>query len=373
MEEPNETFDDIEVVYLDELEEIDDIDLNEDAQDEGDYAQAIDLAHLTFSKHPTSVFTGAFSRSGTLAVTGGEDDMGYVWSTETGEVLLECTGHKDSVVEASFNFNDQFVATGDMSGLIQVWDVHNKKLVWCYEGDDMEWLLWHHMANVLIAGCQSGDIYVWQIPQGNCKVLPSHGTSTHSGKILADGKRLLAGYGDGQLRLWDLKSGEMSWQLTANIPLLAITSLDITDDANLCIVAPSAQLFKVADGTQTASYLTADETEVEVVAFNTESGLLATGAISGKLCVWDYKKNNLRHETKFDTSITTIKWGVDDKMFVGCTDGCIYVCDTRSGTLVEVLTGHNANILSLSLTKDCTDLLSTSDDGTAKIFKTKSS
>ncbi|KAK5646059.1 hypothetical protein RI129_004523 [Pyrocoelia pectoralis] len=362
-----EGIDDLEVVYLEDLEEVV---FNEDGEDLIQQ-QAVDLARLTFSKHSTSVFTGAFNKNGSLVVTGGEDDMAYVWSTENAEILFECTGHKDSVTEAGFNFNDQFVATGDMSGLIQVWNVQQKKLVWCYEGDDMEWLIWHHMANVLISGSASGDIYIWQIPQGNCKVLPSHGTSTLCGKILLDGKRLLAGYSDGQVRLWDLKSGEMLWQLTSNIPVKAVTSLDITGDAYLCVVAPSAQLFKVADGTQTASYLTTDETEVEVVAFNSESGMLATGAISGKLCVWDYKKNNLRHETKLDTSITTIKWGLNDRMFVGCTDSCIYVCDARSGTLVEVLTGHNANILSLSLTNDCSSVLSTSDDATAKIFVIK--
>ena len=33
------------------------------------------------------------------------------------------TGHKDSVTFASFSHDAQYVATGDMSGLIKVWKV----------------------------------------------------------------------------------------------------------------------------------------------------------------------------------------------------------------------------------------------------------
>lgn len=373
-----ENKDELEVVYLDELEEIEDVELDDELNDQEDAStsdfinqQAIDLSKLSFNRHTKSVFTGALSKSGLLAATGGEDDIAYVWSVENGDVVLECTGHKDSVTEVAFNFNDQYIATGDMCGLIQVWSLNEKKLIWCYEGDDMEWLMWHHLANVLISGCESGDIYVWQIPEGHCKVLASQGTSTTCAKVLSDGKRLLAGYGDGQVRLWNLKSGSVLWQLATNIPTDGVTSLDVTDDSSLLVVAPSAQLFKVVDGHQVASYLLTNENEVEVIAFNNELGLLATGALSGKFCVWDYKKNSLRHEAKLETPITTIKWGPRDMLIVGGTDGCIYVCDAKSGTLVEILTGHNADILSLTLSKDGTCILSTSDDATAKLFAIK--
>ncbi|KAF5271305.1 hypothetical protein FQA39_LY08103 [Lamprigera yunnana] len=356
--------DDLEVIY------VADEDLIGDIGDE-DEEEAVDLSKFTFTKHSSSVFIGALSKSGVLAVTGGEDDLAFVWTVEHGDVVLECTGHKDSVTEVGFNFNDQYVATGDMGGLIQVWDINDRKLIWCYEGDDMEWLLWHHLANVLISGTKSGDIYIWQIPEGHCKVLPSHGATTLCARLLTDGKRLIAGYSDGQVRLWDLKGTTVLWQISTNIPIEGVTSLDVTDDSALIIVAPSAQLFKVTDGVQVASYLLSTENEIEVAAFNADLGLVATGALSGQLCVWDYKKNILRHEVKLEMPVTIIKWGVGDRLFVGCTNGWVYVCDAKSGTLVEILTGHRSDILSLSLNKEGNLLLTTCDDGMAKLFPVK--
>lgn len=371
--------DDIEVVELDEEIEDDDripFDIREmekigdDDDEEEIETEVVDLSKLTFSKHGKSVFSADVTKDGSLAVTGGEDDMAYIWSTSNGEVILECTGHKDSVTEVGFNFDGQYVATADMAGLIQVWSVKDRKLVWCYEGDDMEWMKWHHLANVLVVGCHSGDIYIWQIPQGNCKVLPSHGSLTMCGRILADGKRLITGYMDGQLKLWDMKSATVIWQL-AEPQADGITSLDLNKENTLVLLAPTAQVIKISDGKSAASLLIEQEKEVEAVNFNQELGVAATGSLSGQLCVWDVGKYVLRHQAKIESSVTVIQWGRNGILYVGATDGAIYVCDARSGTLVETLTGHTTDILNITVPETSGWILTTSDDGTAKIFAVK--
>lgn len=35
-------------------------------------------------------------KNGNLVVTGGQDDMAYVWEIHNGQILFECTGHKVS-------------------------------------------------------------------------------------------------------------------------------------------------------------------------------------------------------------------------------------------------------------------------------------
>lgn len=373
---PNGEF--IEVVELDEEIEDDDripFDIREMEEIEDDgmeeiESEVLDVSKLTFSKHGKSVFCADVTKDGLLAVTGGEDDMAFVWSTGSGEVVLECTGHKDSVTEVGFNFDGQFVATADMAGLIQVWSVNEKKLIWCYEGDDMEWMRWHQLANVLVVGCHSGDIYIWQIPQGNCKVLPSHGSLSLCGKILNDGKRLISGYMDGQLKLWDMKSASVIWQLAEPQPD-GITSLDLNKENSLALLAPTAQVVKISDGKTAACLLKDHEKEVEAVTFSQELGVAATGSLSGQLCVWDVGKSVLRHQAKIDPSVTVIEFGKNGIMFVGAIDGAVYVCDARSGTLVETLTGHKRDILNITVPETGGWILTTSDDGTAKIFTVK--
>lgn len=49
------------------------------------------------------VFCGSFHPTQNLAVTGGEDDKAFVWSTETGNVIHSIAGHKDTVIAAEFS------------------------------------------------------------------------------------------------------------------------------------------------------------------------------------------------------------------------------------------------------------------------------
>jgi hypothetical protein len=37
-------------------------------------------------------------KTGRLAVTGAEDDMAYVWETQSGEIVLQCKGHRVGIV-----------------------------------------------------------------------------------------------------------------------------------------------------------------------------------------------------------------------------------------------------------------------------------
>lgn len=47
-------------------------------------------------------------------------------------------GHKDSVTCAGFSHDSTFVATGDMSGLIKVWQGDTKEEIWSFEVADLE-------------------------------------------------------------------------------------------------------------------------------------------------------------------------------------------------------------------------------------------
>lgn len=364
-------FEDLEIIYEDGVEPIEDlldeVDINDDQYVD---TEVIDLSQLTFSKHKKSVFCSDLSSDNRLAITGGEDDMAYLWNTNDGQIIFECTGHKDSVTEVCFNKDNNYIATGDMSGMIQVWSAKEYKLIWCFEGDDMEALFWHPIANILFCCCHSGDIYMWQIPQGNCKVFASpSGSPTSCAKILPSGKELLAGYEDGQLRLWNLKETAVVWN---NPQFKSVTSLDINKDGTLAVIAPDGKVVRISDGKVLSEILPDNETAIEAALFNNDFGIIVTGSLSGQLCVWETGKYILRHQARIEAAVTLLKWGPNGKIFIGATDGATYVCDVKTCSLIETLTGHKADILSVSVFIDGLKVLSTSDDGTAKIFNVKS-
>ena len=46
---------------------------------------------------------------------------------------------------------------------------------------------WHSVANVLFAGSIKGEIYMWKVPSGDCKILPGSGERVETAALLPDG------------------------------------------------------------------------------------------------------------------------------------------------------------------------------------------
>ena len=80
-----------------------------------------DTSILRFEAHSKSVFTIAAHPTQPLAVSGGEDDMGYLWDLTTGEKIQALGGHSDSVNCVAFNSDGDLIATGGMDGKARVW------------------------------------------------------------------------------------------------------------------------------------------------------------------------------------------------------------------------------------------------------------
>lgn len=86
-----------------------------------DHVAREDTSILHFDAHKDSVFGLAAHPSAPVIVSGGQDDMAYLWDSTTGEQLSAFEGHSDTVVSAGFSHDGQYIATGGMDGKIRVW------------------------------------------------------------------------------------------------------------------------------------------------------------------------------------------------------------------------------------------------------------
>ncbi|KAJ8729329.1 hypothetical protein PYW08_000910 [Mythimna loreyi] len=373
-------YDDVEEVQLDDLEEM------FSGETEDDYMEMEeppeDHAAFVFNKHVGSVFCCDLHPDGKLAVTGGEDDRAYVWSVTDGQLIMDCLGHKDSVIFVGFSFDGAYLATADMSGLIKVWKCstkENRQLNWKvafeYEADDLTWGLWHFAARVLICGSVSGDIYVFKVPSGECKVLQGYNMKVECGKLFQDGVRLAAGYEDGAVKIWDLKTSAVLQQVPASFHEIRVTAIDTHPDGNLMasISTDGKVVLTTANNGKVVGQMEA-ENDLETVAFGQDPqlGLLATGTLTGAVCIWDVPRQMIRHHcAKSDDAVggvTKMVW-VKNHLITGCLDGSIRVYEGRTGERSQTLTGNRSEVLDLCYNPKESLILTTSDDGTARIFK----
>ncbi|KAI5613490.1 angio-associated migratory cell protein [Silurus asotus] len=354
-----------------------------ETEDEMDAEQ--DDSDLTFNKHTGSVFCVSLDPvSNNLAITGGEDDKAYVWNIIDGEMLFECTGHKDSVTCATFSHDSKLVASGDMSGLIKVWKVEAKEEIWSFEVGDLEWLQWHPCAPVLLAGTADGNMWMWKIPSGECKTFQGPNCQATSGRILPDGKRAMVGYEDGTLRLWDLKQGNAIHIIKGydghQGPL---TSLECNKDGTLVLTGSTdgqAKLINTSTGKVLGSFLNEkseekntmeeqDSISVESVGFCNVLPLIAVAYLDGSLAIFDLTTQSLRHRCKHEVGIVHLQWEQNSALVATCNlGGIMTLWDARSGKMVAEYHGHTAEILDFTLNRDSSMAVTAGGDHKAKVF-----
>ncbi|XP_023804989.1 angio-associated migratory cell protein [Oryzias latipes] len=381
--EPEDLADDLDNVDFEEAELEDDE--GWETEDEMEAEAEQDDSELTFSKHTGSVFCVSLDPvTNSLAVTGGEDDKAYVWRVSDGEVLLECSGHKDSVTCAMFSHDSSLVASGDMSGLIKVWRVETKEEVWSFEVGDLEWLDWHPAAPVLMAGTNDGSVWMWKVPAGDCKTFQSPACQATCGRILPDGKRAAVGYEDGTVRVWDLKHGNAIHVVKGQDGHQgALTCLACNKDGSLLLtgsVDGSAKLissstgkvvgtFSVEGGKATGSRDEEESNSVEAVGFCSILPLIAVAFLDGTLAIFDLSTHVLRHKCLHQAGIVHLQWEESSSVVSTCSlDGALRLWDARSGGLLSEYRGHGAEILDFTVNREASLAVTASGDNRAKVF-----
>lgn len=126
---------------------------------------------------------------------------------------METEKFSDSVTQVGFNHDGKLLAMCDMSGRLRVYTVSSRKLLWSHEIDsDVEQMAWHTEANVLFCSTADGYFYMFKIANSGESEMRIMYAGDNVGlscfRVLRDGKRAACAYNSGNVRFWDLKSGQ---------------------------------------------------------------------------------------------------------------------------------------------------------------------
>ncbi|KAK9234969.1 WD40-repeat-containing domain protein [Lipomyces kononenkoae] len=386
-------------------------DLSDNDEDQPEDAnldqEEIDMSNnsLTyFDKHTDSIFLVGTHPKVPLVVTGGGDDTGYVWTSNSvpPKLVTQLSGHTDSLVAGGFSPDGEWLVTGGMDGKVRIWRSRARGQKWEFrdsveEVEDVTWVAFHPTQPLFAFGAGNGSAWVYSLlPKfEHLSVLYGHGGSCTAGVFIpavdppADGEEeeinLLTIADDGTLISWSIPTGVQNYKISPQQFHYEAPWVNLSLHPTGTSAAIGAADGKVAIvGTRTGSIIATvdvlgatgkadvpeEERSVEGIAWCEVMSVLAVGLVAGVICIFDTGSWRVRRTLEVGEAVTKVEFIPGTVELVSSSmDGTVQKWDVRSGEQLWKGTGHSSGILGFALADGGRTIITASDEGVALIYK----
>lgn len=285
--------------------------------------------HFNQLQKQDSVSIVQFSFDGSKLVYGHGNGTVTIWNAITGEHLNTFSESNNGVGSLAINADGSILASGHLYGTIITWDMRTGQLmktlnIETLDNEDIPhhdrhrktitYLSFNTDANTLVSQSETGMIQIWDLATGQQKKgLTGFNKEQISDSIFSpNGKVVAFGGGRGDIRRWNLLSGEYIDSFSGK-----------------------------------TGY-------VSSIVYSPDGKNIASGSWNGEIRLSDIHSGQQKVLFKDSTyDITSLSYSPDGStLAVGTRDGDIYILNLSNAEKVYTLTGHNSNVYSVAFSPD---------------------
>jgi len=281
-------------------------------------------ARAALGGHTKVVSRLAVTADGKLLATASYDQTVKLWDLATGKEIAAFAGNGDAV----FSPDGKALATGGYEGPLKLWNLTTRKEIAAIEFDYHVRRLAFTPDGKMLITAGEGPIKLFDAATGKERMTLKLVMAKNNANlvldlaVMADGKALATGHGDGTIRLWDIGTGQ--------------------DRA----FPPGGEKLR--------------HREVASVAFSGDGKSLACGFGDGTVKLWDVATGKEQVSVK---AHTVRAWSVafspgDKTLASGGWDGKVKLWDVRTGKELAGFAAHDDRVYAVAFTKHGPTLIS---------------
>jgi WD40 repeat protein len=326
------------------------------------------------------VQTVAFSPDSEQALTGSDDGSIRLWDARVPDVQSIAHPDESAVEVVTFTPDGAQLLTGDAAGIARLWNAATGEVVQSFNGHTraIEAVDLTPDGNyALTAATTDVTARIWDVATGAEVGTLEHPTNkfVYDAEFSAAGDQILTGNQGGSAYLWDWDSATLTSTLVHTLThesTSTITGVAISPDGSQLATVSARQVFlwDAATGEVIRAFGDENGRFLNAVAFSPDGAWLAAVDQNFAVRLWQIDTGASRFLEKLSraSAPASVAFSPDGSRLV--VDGSLeaYIWDVASGSLINVLAEHEAEINQATFSPDSSQVATASDDGTARIW-----
>jgi WD40 repeat protein len=268
------------------------------------------IRHLKEINH--KVVFASYSPDGKYIITAGSDSSIIIWNADRLTIYRTLTGLKARPNVAVFSPDNMFVLAGGKDNIISMWDIGKMPplIIKTFEGHrgQIKSIDVSSDGKYLASGSADGTIRIWDLMSTNLVYeLKEHNKDVNSVRFSPDGKILASGGADGAINLWNMGKGSIIISQPGHKGW--IRDIVFSSDGKLLASCGDDKLINIwqVPGLKKTGTLEGHKDWVQTIDFSPDGKTLISGGRDKYIILWDVATQKiLRQSGKQIQTINTI-------------------------------------------------------------------